>query len=179
MKELAAAVAVAAFAVLAINGVNVMPYLLVSVIGLLLATRFELFGKIGSSSKYSSEKGTLSDISFDVVGGQDEAKEDLMEALHLLQSSRDIKLGIKPLGGILLQGPPGTGKTLMARAAANYTDSVFLAASGSEFVEMYAGVGAKRVRDLFSKARRLARRHGKDSALIFIDEMDVVGAKRG
>lgn len=179
MKELAAAVAVAAFAVLAVNGVNVMPYILVSLIGLMVVTRFELFGKIGNGAKYSSEKGTLSEISFDVVGGQDEAKEDLMEALSLLKSSRDSNLGIKPLGGILLQGPPGTGKTLMARAAANYTDSIFLAASGSEFVEMYAGVGAKRVRDLFSKARRLARRHRKESALVFIDEMDVVGAKRG
>ena len=79
MKELAAAVAVAAFAVLAINGVNVMPYLLVSVIGLLLATRFELFGKLAAAASIR-QKGTLSDISFDVVGGQDEAKEDLMEA---------------------------------------------------------------------------------------------------
>lgn len=179
MKEIAAAVVVAALAVLALNGVNVMPFILVSIIGLMLVTRFELFGKITNGAKYSSEKGTLSDISFDVVGGQDDAKEDLMEALSLLKSSRDTKLGIKPLGGILLQGPPGTGKTLMARAAANYTDSIFLAASGSEFVEMYAGVGAKRVRDLFSKARRLARRHRKESAMVFIDEMDVVGAKRG
>ncbi|HCX78254.1 MAG TPA: ATPase [Firmicutes bacterium] len=180
MKEIGAAVLVAALAVMAINGINILPYILVSVIGLMLITRFELLDKIGNGSKHIKDKSALSEISFDSVGGQDDAKHDLMEALSLLKSSYSSKLlGIKPLGGILLQGPPGTGKTLMARAAANFTDSVFVAAAGSEFVEMYAGVGAKRVRDLFSKARRLAHRNGRDSALVFIDEMDVVGAKRG
>jgi len=178
MKEFAAAMIVAALTVMAFNGINILPYILVALIGFMLLTRFELLDKIGQGGRYVKDKECISDISFAVIGGQDEAKKDLMEALSLLQCQGS-KLGVKPLGGILLQGPPGTGKTLMARAAANYTDSVFVAAAGSEFVEMYAGVGAKRVRDLFSKARRLARRNGKSSALVFIDEMDVVGAKRG
>lgn len=177
MKELAAAMLVAVLTVLAASGFNVLPYLLVAGLGLMLLTRFQLLDKLASGK--SGDKGALSDISFDAVGGQDDAKQDLVEALSFLQGSRGNKLGIKPLGGILLQGPPGTGKTLLARAAANYTDSVFIAAAGSEFVEMYAGVGAKRVRDLFSRARRLARQNQKRSALVFIDEMDVVGAKRG
>ena len=99
-----------------------------------------------------------------------------MEALSLLQQSFDNPWG-QGHGGIL-QGPPGTGKTLMARAAANFTDSVFVSAVGSEFIEMHAGVGAKRVRELFTKARK-HKRQKKDSAVIFIDEMDVIGAKRG
>lgn len=179
MKETGAALLVAALAVMAYNGINIWPYVLVAALGFMLVTRFELLDKLTSGGKQARNKETLSQVSFDAVGGQEEAKQDLMEALSFLQGSRNSALGIKPLGGILLQGPPGTGKTLMARAAANYTDSVFVAAAGSEFVEMYAGVGAKRVRDLFNKARRLARRNQKKSALVFIDEMDVVGAKRG
>ena len=178
MKEFAAAVIVAVLSVMAFNGINILPYILVGLIGFMLLTRFELLDKIGPGGRHIKDKECISDISFAAVGGQDEAKKDLMEALSLLQFQGG-KLGVKPLGGILLQGPPGTGKTLMARAAANYTDSVFVAAAGSEFVEMYAGVGAKRVRDLFSRARRLARQNGKSSALVFIDEMDVVGARRG
>src|SRR5206468_10715281 len=91
----------------------------------------------------------------------------------------DIKrLGIRPLKGILLTGPPGTGKTLLAKASAHYTNSVFMAASGSEFVEMYVGVGASRVRDLFKEARNRAIKENKDSAIVFIDEIDVIGGKR-
>ncbi len=88
------------------------------------------------------------------------------------------KYGIRPLKGILLFGPPGTGKTLMAKAAADYTDSIYVASSGSEFVEMYVGVGAQRIRDLFDEARALAKRNQKNSAIIFIDEIDVIGGKR-
>ncbi|HZJ85458.1 MAG TPA: AAA family ATPase, partial [Syntrophomonadaceae bacterium] len=88
------------------------------------------------------------------------------------------QMGIRPLKGVLLEGPPGTGKTLLARAAASYTKSVFMAVSGSEFIEMYAGVGAKRVRSLFEDARKKAA-HEKCSAIIFIDELEVLGGKRG
>jgi len=116
---------------------------------------------------------------FDDVGGQERAKQELAEALDFLIRRDEIRrLGIRPLKGILLTGPPGTGKTLLARAAARHTDSVFVAASGSEFVEMYVGVGASRVRDLFREARRQAEKRDKKSAIIFIDEIDAIGGKR-
>jgi len=129
--------------------------------------------------------GTVADsgvppVTFSDIGGQDMAKRELLEALTFLKESRRSRqLGIRPLKGVLLVGPPGTGKTLMAKAAANYTASVFLAVSGSQFVQMYAGVGASRVRQLFSQARAQAEREKKSSAIIFIDEIDVLGAKRG
>lgn len=179
MKETILALLVAFLAVLAAQGYNLFPYIVLAGLGLMIASRFELLGKLQNGGKPKGGKDYLSAVSFDSVGGQDDAKQDLMEALSFLQCSRENKLGIKPLGGILLQGPPGTGKTLMARAAASYTNSAFVSSVGSEFVEMYAGIGAKRVRELFGKARRLARKEGKKSALIFIDEMEVVGAKRG
>ncbi len=84
-------------------------------------------------------------------------------------------MGIRPLKGILLIGPPGTGKTLLARAAAGYTDSVFISAVGSEFIEMYAGVGAQRVRQLFKQCRDQAKARKKNSAVLFIDELDILG----
>jgi ATP-dependent metalloprotease FtsH len=128
----------------------------------------------------SREAPVRHQVSFDQIGGQEHAKRELREALDFLRYRDRIKsLGIRPLKGILLTGPPGTGKTLMAKAAATYTDSVFLAASGSEFVEMYVGVGAQRVRELFRKARQQAKKENKDSAIIFIDEIDVVGGRRG
>ncbi|NLO88170.1 MAG: AAA family ATPase [Firmicutes bacterium] len=179
MMELAAALMVAVLAVLAYNGVKIMPLLLALTLAYILLKRFEILDKLGSFGPVPGGKTHISEICFDCIGGQAEAKQELMEALDLLQKSHANSLGVRALGGIMLQGPPGTGKTLMARAAANYTDSVFVSAAGSEFIEMYAGVGAKRVRELFAKARRLARRQKKASAVIFIDELDVVGAKRG
>ncbi len=119
-------------------------------------------------------------ISFQDIGGQASAKQELVEALDFLQDPEAVQeLGIRPLKGILLTGPPGTGKTLLARAAAQYTGSAFLAAAGSEFIEMYAGVGAQRVRDLFNRARQLAREQTRQAAIIFIDEIEVLGGKRG
>ena len=158
MIEFAAALYVALMAILVYNGVNVMPILLGSILAVILLQRFEIFGRLGIYGKGPGKEPYISELSFESVGGQKDAKEELMEALSLLQQSFDNPLGVKAMGGILLQGPPGTGKTLMARAAANFTDSVFVSAVGSEFIEMYAGVGAKRVRELFTKARKLAKR---------------------
>ncbi len=119
-------------------------------------------------------------IQFDDIGGQEVAKQELREAVEFIKDSTRLShLGIRPLKGVLLNGPPGTGKTLLAKAAAQFTDSVFLSASGSEFVEMYVGVGAKRVRQLFQSAKSLAKQQHKASAILFIDELDILGGKRG
>lgn len=119
-------------------------------------------------------------FSFDDIGGQETAKGEILEALKFLQHVGAVqRLGIRPLKGILLTGPPGTGKTLLARAAAAHSGSAFLAAGGSEFVEMYAGVGARRVRNLFQRARERARAENLTCAVIFLDEIEVLGGKRG
>ncbi|CAG7611314.1 ATP-dependent zinc metalloprotease FtsH [Paenibacillus solanacearum] len=160
-------------------GVNIIPVLFMTVIlgTFLFMTRARSGMSIGSDRK--SRSRTPSYLTFDEIGGQDRAKRELQEALDFLIRYDDIqRLGIRPLKGILLTGPPGTGKTLMAKAAAHYTNSVFMAASGSEFVEMYVGVGASRVRDLFKEARAQAVKENKNSAIVFIDEIDVIGGKR-
>jgi len=136
--------------------------------------RFETIGGSAHSG------GTVPQVTFADVGGQEAAKRELMEAVAFLkQDALGKRLGVRPLKGVLLVGPPGTGKTLMAKAAANYTESAFLSASGSQFVEMYAGVGAQRIRKLFRQAAAVAKQQGKRSCVIFIDEVDVLGAKRG
>ncbi|WP_336786729.1 AAA family ATPase [Paenibacillus sp. MMO-177] len=166
---------------LAFRGINIFPVLLLA--GLAAGVWFASRGGKGRmtalpGSKRSKQIHTVS-ISFDQIGGQERAKQELTEALDFLVKQDEIaKLGIRPMKGILLTGPPGTGKTLLAKAAAHYTDSIYLAASGSEFVEMYVGVGAGRIRDLFKEAREKARKAGKKSAVIFIDEIDVIGGKR-
>lgn len=144
----------------------------------------------GYLAKYGDPKGVLAsrreddrrmtaNIEFDDIGGQEHAKQELQEALDFLLHRDDLQsYGIRPIKGILLSGPPGTGKTLLAKAAAYYTDSVFVSASGSEFVEKYVGVGAKRIRSLFQGAIRKAKRQKKNSAIVFIDEIDVIGGKR-
>jgi cell division protease FtsH len=163
------------FAFLLVMGYNVLP------IGLLLVGGYFLWKFVLSRQVLKNENGvsiTTTSINFEDIGGQNIAKKELQEGLDFLLYSDQIKaLGIRPLKGILLSGPTGTGKTLLAKAAAKYTDSVFLSVSGSEFVEMYAGIGAERVRRLFRKAREMVRK--KKSAIIFIDEMDILGAKRG
>ncbi len=124
-------------------------------------------------------KETVPNTSFEHIGGVQRVKQELKEALDfLVHRDKIATYGIRPIKGILLYGPPGTGKTMMAKAAAHYTDSVFVSTSGSQFVEMYVGVGAQRIRELFQEARTLARKSGKNSAIIFIDEIDAIGGRR-
>jgi ATP-dependent metalloprotease FtsH len=158
-------------------GVNVLPFALLIVLLFGVSIMLEKRGTVSTGHR---ETSTSNKVDFENIGGQDTAKRELMEALDFLRHRDRIKsLGIRPLKGILLTGPPGTGKTLMAKAAAAYTDSVFVSSSGSEFVEMYVGVGASRIRDLFKKARNTAKKEGKESAIVFIDEIDIIGGKRG
>ena len=117
----------------------------------------------------SARKTTFAD-----VAGADEEKEELAEIVDFLRDpQRFVELGARIPKGVLLVGPPGTGKTLLARAVAGEAGVEFLSISGSDFVEMYVGVGASRVRDLFEQAKRSA------PAIIFIDEIDAVGRRRG
>ncbi len=177
IKEWIVGVGVAVFVFLAVLGLNVLPIFFL--VGVSIALWY-VMDRRSAAPVATREAPVRHQVSFDQIGGQEHAKRELMEALDFLKYRDKIKaLGIRPLKGILLTGPPGTGKTLMAKAAATYTDSVFLSASGSEFVEMYVGVGAQRVRDLFRRARAQAKKENKDSAIIFIDEIDVLGARRG
>ncbi|HET8690331.1 MAG TPA: ATP-dependent zinc metalloprotease FtsH, partial [Candidatus Saccharimonadales bacterium] len=111
---------------------------------------------------------------FGDVAGNNEAKEDLVEVVDFLKHPKKFRaVGAEIPKGVLLVGPPGTGKTLLARAVAGQADVPFFSISGSEFVEMFVGVGASRVRDLFEKAKKNA------PCIIFIDEIDAVGRRRG
>ena len=113
-------------------------------------------------------------VTFQDVAGADEEKEELQEVVDFLRDPEKYKkIGARIPHGLLLVGPPGTGKTLLARAVAGEAEVQFLSISGSDFVEMYVGVGASRVRDLFDQAKKVA------PAIIFIDEIDAVGRKRG
>ncbi len=113
-------------------------------------------------------------VTFADVAGADEEKAELAEVVDFLRDpEKYTKIGARIPHGLLLVGPPGTGKTLLARAVAGEADVQFLSISGSDFVEMYVGVGASRVRDLFDQAKKMA------PAIIFIDEIDAVGRKRG
>ena len=133
-------------------------------------------GLMGNFSKsgaklYSQEH---SRVTFDDVAGLDEAKQELMEVVEFLRTPKKFaRLGGKVPRGILLVGPPGTGKTLMARAVAGEAGVPFFSISASQFIEMFVGVGASRVRDLFSNAKKNA------PSIIFIDELDAVGRSRG
>lgn len=127
----------------------------------------------GGKFRYSDAKGKQ-DVTFEDVAGVDEAKAELAETIDFLRDpSRFARLGGRVPRGILLSGPPGTGKTLLARAAAREAGVPFLSVSGSSFQEKFAGVGAARVRRLFTEGRKLA------PCVIFIDEIDALGRRRG
>lgn len=127
------------------------------------------FGKTNAKMAPSSKKAT-----FDDVAGADEEKEELKEIVDFLRDNKKYtEIGARIPKGVLLLGPPGTGKTLLARAVAGEAKVPFFLISGSDFVEMFVGVGASRVRDLFEQAKKNA------PAIIFIDEIDAVGRQRG
>ncbi|SDK05492.1 ATP-dependent zinc metalloprotease FtsH [Alkalibacterium thalassium] len=128
------------------------------------------FGK----SKAKETDAKTSKVRFSDVAGADEEKEELVEIVEFLKDPRRFSnLGARIPAGVLLEGPPGTGKTLLAKAVAGEAGVPFFSISGSEFVEMFVGVGASRVRDLFENAKKTA------PAIIFIDEIDAVGRQRG
>ena len=113
-------------------------------------------------------------VTFEQVAGADEEKEELQEIVEFLRDpDKYLQLGAHIPKGVLLVGPPGTGKTLLAKSVAGEADVAFLSISGSDFVEMYVGVGASRVRDLFEQAKK------QSPAIVFIDEIDAVGRQRG
>jgi len=125
-------------------------------------------------SKARMSSGDKPTVTFSDIAGVDEAKEELREIVEFLQhSEKFIALGARIPRGVLLVGPPGTGKTLLSRAVAGEAGVPFFSISGSEFVEMFVGVGAARVRDLFDQAKRHA------PCIVFVDEIDAVGRHRG
>ena len=133
----------------------------------------QLMPSVLANEKDNNRGKDKPNISFNDVAGLEEIKEELQETIDFINNSYKYrKMGAKIPKGILFYGPPGTGKTLLAKAVAGETYSTFLYASGSEFVEKYVGVGAKRVRTLFEKAKKEA------PSIIFIDEIDAIGTKR-
>ncbi len=159
---------------------NLGPILLLILFWWMMAARGEqlgnkimTFGKIKQKIQSDTEKATFND-----VAGVDEAKEELKEVIEFLKDPKRFqKLGGKIPKGVLLIGPPGCGKTLIARAVAGEAEVPFFSISGSDFVEMFVGVGASRVRDLFDQGRKAGKVSGK-GAIIFIDEIDAVGRLR-
>lgn len=156
--------------------VNILPIVIIVI------TAYFLFGKLASSNKNSMDfgksKAKLSDGNFQVkfkdVAGLKEEKEEVEELIDFLKNPKRFqKLGARIPKGVLLVGPPGTGKTLLAKAVAGEANVPFYYISGSDFVELFVGVGASRVRDMFKEAKRNA------PCLIFIDEIDAVGRQRG
>lgn len=178
-KEIALGAILGLAAFLVVRGVDIIPFVLIAALVFIL---FQTPGLKGMGQKFGLKPKTakVSKVSFTDIGGQSTAKKELLEALDFLTvEDRAVRLGIRPLKGILLTGPPGTGKTLLAKAAAHHTASSFVAVAGSEFIEVYAGVGAQRVREVFGRAREQARSEGKHGAILFIDELEVLGGKRG
>ena len=165
----------------AVSPMDLIPPLLISG-GVLLLLWFLLMGRASGNNpmnNFGKARTVLGipdgrKVTFADVAGADEEKEELQEVVDFLRAPEKFhEMGARIPHGILLVGPPGTGKTLLARAVAGEADVQFLSISGSDFVEMYVGVGASRVRDLFDQAKKAA------PAIIFIDEIDAVGRKRG
>jgi len=153
----------------------IIPIFIFFAIWMFLASRMQkgMGGVLGVGSAKGLIKSEKPDVKFDDVAGNDEAKEEVKEIVDFLKNpERYIDLGAKIPKGVLLVGPPGTGKTLLAKAVAGEADVPFFAVSGSSFIEMFVGVGAARVRDLFNQAKKEA------PSIIFIDEIDAIGKSR-
>ena len=158
----------------------VIPLLIVGIVILILWAilmgRFNSSNPMANFGRARTVLGIPDDqkVTFDDVAGADEEKNELQEVVDFLRDPEKFtQIGARIPHGMLLVGPPGTGKTLLARAVAGEAEVQFLSISGSDFVEMYVGVGASRVRDLFDQAKKMA------PAIVFIDEIDAVGRKRG
>lgn len=154
----------------------IFPFIIIILIWLFITSRFQkkmgggILGMNSSKKLINSEKP---DVRFDSVAGNDEAKEEVVEIVDFLKyPQRYISLGAKIPKGVLLVGAPGVGKTLLARAVAGEASVPFFSVTGSSFIEMFVGVGASRVRDLFDQAKKSA------PAIIFIDEIDAIGKSR-
>ena len=157
---------------------NVLPYLLlvgVMIIFTVIVMRQSTGGgKMSSFSKANVRQNTGKKVTFDDVAGADEEKQELEEIVDFLKNPGKYReIGARVPKGVLLVGPPGTGKTLLAKAVAGEVGAPFFSISRSDFVEMFVGVGASRVRDLFEQAKK------KTPSIIFIDEIDAVGRQRG
>ncbi len=161
--------------------VSLLPYVLIIVVFIFLwiFAMNQSMGKGGKMNSFGKARVKMPSadkdkVLFSDVAGADEEKEELQEIVEFLRDPKKFTaLGAKIPHGVLLVGPPGTGKTLLAKAVAGEADVPFFSISGSDFVEMYVGVGASRVRDLFDNARKF------NASIIFIDEIDAVGRHRG
>jgi cell division protease FtsH len=161
--------------------VSLLPFFFILVLWYGMMRRMQ--GEGSSALNFGRSQAKLvtkeySRVTFDDVAGIDEVKEEVQEIVDYLKDPQKFtRIGAQIPKGVLLVGPPGTGKTLLARAIAGEADVPFFSISGSDFVEMFVGVGAARVRDLFRRAKEEAK--GKRGVIIFIDEIDAVGRKRG
>ncbi|RKY18593.1 MAG: hypothetical protein DRP63_01860, partial [Planctomycetota bacterium] len=156
-----------------------LPLLVIVVIWVLLMRSFRGAGGTGGILHFARAKAKLASkekvkVTFDDVAGMEEAKEEVQEIIEfLMHPAKFRRMGARIPRGVLLVGPPGCGKTLLAKAVAGEAGVPFLSISGSDFVEMFVGVGASRVRDLFQRAKQNA------PSIIFLDEIDAIGRKRG
>ena len=156
-----------------------IPLLFLAVIGYFIWRQFSqsnkgMAGITKSKARLIEVDGTKPDVTFEDVAGCDESKRELQEVVEFLKDSAKFSaLGARIPRGVLLVGPPGTGKTLLAKAVAGEASVPFLSTSGSDFVELFVGAGAAKVRDLFVTAKKVA------PSIVFIDEVDAVGRRRG
>ena len=161
--------------------IEILPYLIpmLLLVGMWWYIMRQQTGGGGKVMNFGKSRASMVDpsknkVTFADVAGADEEKEELKEIVDFLKNpKRYVDLGARIPKGVLLVGPPGTGKTLLAKAVAGEANVPFFSISGSDFVEMFVGVGASRVRDLFEQAKRNA------PSIVFIDEIDAVGRHRG